>query len=401
MSLYLEALAGRLARSRWMLAGAAGALLLGSSPGHSQAAPAHWQVQRDLLIGSREVESASLTQVGDLAVGSDGKIYVLQPQEQLVRVFGSDGKLQRALGRRGSGPGEFQSPKYLGWRGDTLVVTDPASQRLTGFLGNGQVAFTAALASISGFMPRALLANGSVLGSPIVYSHVAASGEVAFDRLEVTSRSAGPVRPFARLPFNHYMVHFHLDGPEGPTDSYFPQPFGDADMYDVDPAGRWVASVSRPTPPSARGSFVITRREPSGSVRWRTTVRYPAGPLPAWVVQDTVDLYASRFHSFSLPAVSQARIAAAIRDQLYVPARLNGVAAVVSGRDGTTWVRRTGTAAVATWMVFDERGRVVAYASVPANLTVYAADRHQVWGVLTDRNEIPFVARYRVVPATG
>jgi hypothetical protein len=52
------------------------------------------------------------------------RTYVLTRDQSIVR-FGPDGRHDRTLGRKGSGPGEMQLPVQLGAQGDSLVVVDP------------------------------------------------------------------------------------------------------------------------------------------------------------------------------------------------------------------------------------------------------------------------------------
>jgi hypothetical protein len=46
--------------------------------------------------------------VGEVVIGSGGMILVAQPTEGLVRVFDPTGSFIGSVGRRGSGPAEFQ-----------------------------------------------------------------------------------------------------------------------------------------------------------------------------------------------------------------------------------------------------------------------------------------------------
>lgn len=65
---------------------------------------------------------------------SDGRIAVLDDRAAEVRVFGADGRHVRTLGRRGEGPGEFDTPSFLGrLPGDTLVVVDTPLRRINLF----------------------------------------------------------------------------------------------------------------------------------------------------------------------------------------------------------------------------------------------------------------------------
>jgi len=49
-----------------------------------------------------------------------------------LALFDSTGRFERAIGRKGQGPGEFQGPiAVFAWHGDSLIVYDPAALRWT------------------------------------------------------------------------------------------------------------------------------------------------------------------------------------------------------------------------------------------------------------------------------
>jgi hypothetical protein len=71
---------------------------------------------------------------------ADGRIVILNAGNREILFFERDGRLQRAVGRSGSGPGEFTDPRWLG-RGDndTLYVWDGGLGRLSIFDGAGDL----------------------------------------------------------------------------------------------------------------------------------------------------------------------------------------------------------------------------------------------------------------------
>ena len=72
--------------------------------------------------------------IGSIAVDDDLNVYVLDEQAQHVRVFDSAGVYLRTLGRRGEGPGEFDSAEAIALLPDgRLVVRDPGNQRIEVF----------------------------------------------------------------------------------------------------------------------------------------------------------------------------------------------------------------------------------------------------------------------------
>lgn len=79
----------------------------------------------------------SLHRVAGATRLADGRIAIANGGSHQVRVFGTDGRLVRDIGRAGDGPGEFRSLAWVGARGDTLVVWDIVASRISRFLADG------------------------------------------------------------------------------------------------------------------------------------------------------------------------------------------------------------------------------------------------------------------------
>ena len=98
------------------------------------------RLAEELRIG--EVDGpGSLTAVTSVAIAPRGNLlFVAQHTEGVIRVFDVTSKrFVKEIGRRGRGPGEFQMITRLGWRGDTLVVTDMVQQRIVLMSTDGKV----------------------------------------------------------------------------------------------------------------------------------------------------------------------------------------------------------------------------------------------------------------------
>jgi hypothetical protein len=102
-------------------------------------------------------KAASLTLVEDLVIGNDtsrednwfgvlnaldvdaeGRIYTVDPKSVRIRIFGPDGSLVKAFGRKGQGPGEFSGPGGIVVAPDgTVIVSDVLNARLSYFSREG------------------------------------------------------------------------------------------------------------------------------------------------------------------------------------------------------------------------------------------------------------------------
>jgi hypothetical protein len=89
-------------------------------------------LRQDLRIGEAAGEPAyEFSRVSWIVVGSEGTMYVVNGGSSSIRVFSTQGKFVREIGRRGNGPGEFQFFNSLSLSGDTLYVVDGRSRRVT------------------------------------------------------------------------------------------------------------------------------------------------------------------------------------------------------------------------------------------------------------------------------
>ena len=81
------------------------------TPVQVKGAPSLLTLKEDLVIGKEtDKENYWFAALNTIAVDDSGNIYTLDPKEIRIRVFDSKGKLLRAFGRRGQGPGEFSGP---------------------------------------------------------------------------------------------------------------------------------------------------------------------------------------------------------------------------------------------------------------------------------------------------
>src|SRR5690625_1170107 len=81
-----------------------------------------WSLVEELRIGSLDDEDQALTRIepNGLAVHPSGHLFVAQPRLAEIREYDPTGGLVRVIGGRGSGPGEFNMLRGIGFLGDTL-----------------------------------------------------------------------------------------------------------------------------------------------------------------------------------------------------------------------------------------------------------------------------------------
>jgi hypothetical protein len=72
-----------------------------------------FELEEDLSIGNEEDENYLFYGARDIQVDTEGNIYVLDSGNHRLQVFDKSGKYLRTIGKRGQGPGEFNSPTSL------------------------------------------------------------------------------------------------------------------------------------------------------------------------------------------------------------------------------------------------------------------------------------------------
>lgn len=101
-------------------------------------AQAPWRLVEEVRIGNGESEAYTFTDIRGLAVGTNGRIFVLDYKTQEIRAFDSTGKFIKVIARRGHGPGEISNANGLGQAPDgTIWVNDPGNSRFTLFRPDG------------------------------------------------------------------------------------------------------------------------------------------------------------------------------------------------------------------------------------------------------------------------
>jgi hypothetical protein len=88
-----------------------------------------YELEEELVIGGEGAGAESvLNRPQDLKVDSQGNIYVLDWGDVDIKVFAPDGRRLRTVGRKGQGPGEFDTPAYFVLSDDDRIFLLSARQ---------------------------------------------------------------------------------------------------------------------------------------------------------------------------------------------------------------------------------------------------------------------------------
>jgi len=126
--------------------------------------------EEDLSISGEDKDRNIIFFMPRLSLVDDNEnIYITESQDQVIKVFGSDGKYIKTIGAKGNGPGEFRMIIYLVLTKDRkLVVMDQRARRTSFFDSSGQ--FLKSFRWVRGYFHFILIKNSSYIISETVKS---------------------------------------------------------------------------------------------------------------------------------------------------------------------------------------------------------------------------------------
>jgi hypothetical protein len=335
----------------------------------------------------------SFTTITAVLPNPDGHtVVVAQPQDRQLRIVSaSDGRVVATLGRRGAGPGEFQTINLLSWRSDTLVVADKAQQRLTLFSPAGGLMraeqIVSATARLQGrpAVGVALDSRGQVWAEPLIDMLRMANSSAPAYAIERLSRAGAPLNVVARINMEGSMAAAAY----GSGVAVFVQPLSHRSLRAYHPHGHFIAVVEMIPPQEAEARFRVVRLTSAGDTILSRTYRY----VPRRVTRAQSDSIYSAYALNFMGGSSRVQAERASREYVQVPAWQPPVSDVLVGSDGRVWLRREELSANTWWAVLNARGGVEAMCAAPSNVKLLAADQQSAWGTRLSSAGIPQLVR--------
>ena len=344
------------------------------------------QVLTRLPVGS---ESAPvLINPRSIAIGFDDRIYIGDESPARVLSYDSTGKFLRAIGREGSGPGEFRSPNV--GAGDVLVVNDGQLRRLSGFDTTGRLLWTK-----PGTCCRSRAIRVDQAGRIYVVSSPLVIG-------------AGPLLD--------EMIIFSKEGV--PRDTIHVPGFGSAEpgkreWRQVTKEAAFAASI----PFVPQSHFAVTR---TGFVVWGyskvyTLMEGPDASVPRitiqrpWIAPSLSLTERQRAREASIGTYTRF-VERPTLDRIFdlndVPKQAPAFFALDVDACGRWWVLRTSVYmdAPATFDVYSSGGAFQASVTLAAHLTgdtLWAVGRQHMAALLKDENDAPVLGVYRLPTLRG
>jgi hypothetical protein len=345
-----------------------------------------WSVsdQPIVEIGALEGDEAyQFDRIGGVGRLSDGRIVVANGGTQEVRYFDPTGRHLRSTGRKGEGPGEFQSPGTLVvLPGDSVAVCDWYLQRVSFLDPAGAFVRSFAFQHSAGVaFPVGRFADGAWLLQPgFVFSPGGAGTSVVRDtsRLLVFEpggtfrdsagrwtgpdfyvRSEGQRASAASLPFGR-MTHVVVSG-----DRYYA---GYTDHYE------------------------IARHDQSGGADLVIRVRRTTVPVTD---ADVAAHKAARMRG--MDAQSRPGFERLYQD-IPFPSTRPAFADLRTDPDGNLWVLEDGPSdrGRRLWTVFDSTGRMLGRVATPSAVAIGEIGRDYILGTWSDALDVQYVRVYRL-----
>jgi hypothetical protein len=349
-----------------------------------------------LRIGRAEgAPESQLFEVGPLARLGDGTVVVALASE--LRFFAADGTWVRTVGRKGEGPGEYRDIESLDRiRGDSLVVWDRGTRRVTWLARDGSFARDVRISQEQGNMvdAAAVLDDGRL----VTARHLRILGQSTDYRRDSLSYALQPGQPstesvpLARLGGQEWHLEAH-----GRAVTLMLLPFSRRALAEADRDRVYLAETDRPE---------IRVFAPEGTLTELLRLPWTAQTVSPPLLDSVADYDHLRAQAeaaergYTLPERPADEYRESTRRLSRVPT-LPALGAVIADGQGDLWVReydppwRAGTAA-SRWWVLGPDGTPRTRVSLPPGLDVRCIQGDRVLGVVTDDLGVEYVEEYRI-----
>jgi hypothetical protein len=342
--------------------------------------PRAWRLEENLRIGVVEGDPDYMfSRIAALEIDGAGRIYVLDEQARRLSIYDATGAFVTAFGREGEGPGEFEYPRRLFWRGGTLTVFDWRLRRFSYFdragelLGDERLDIEGSLGTMV-FRPdgRLWMQRGPTWWMPMRPETDGVGWLLVIDPRDESEDTILRWKSESSLPLRTERFLTML-----------PKRFA--------PSLKWAASTD--------GTVYVAR----GS-SYEIEVYSPAGELVREFGREFTRHSPSPGERDSAMAWLEGRIErmpqmeSRMRRDYEIADPKAATGELIVSDDGYAWVRVYGVddRVEKQLDIFDPTGRYVATLSVPARLRLERVTRDFVYGVLPDELDVQHVVRYAI-----
>ena len=361
-----------------------------------------WTVEEELRIGTVEGDANyQFGQIGFLAVGSDGRIFVLDAQAQHIKAFGADGEFQHTIGKPGGGPGEIGLGAQFVLTGpdDTLIVPDMANQRVSLFLPDG---------SSAGSYPLSLAD-----GIPMLFQTTSA-GMLAMQRRPMPAPNQ-PVRDsmdvVVVVTTGGTVTDTLMTFPSGKT---FQMSGGTPEINLYTQESVWRLTEDLKLVYATNDDYRLSLYASDGTCERIISKPFERQPVSERDQRAVMSFIERAWTDAGVPPSMLPQL----RNIVHFGESFPAFAAIQLGPQGTIWVQHVQSAAALSdeeleqynlledtgapeWDVFDAEGRFLGVVSMPRRFAPRVFRDDKVYGVWRDELDVQYVMRLRVVtPST-
>lgn len=343
------------------------------------------------------------TSIGEAALGPRGLVAVTQPRDANVLLFdlARPDRPVATLGRRGDGPGEFRTPGHLGWRGDTLWVSDRGRARIEFY-----VAPRWSVSSMSVMPPtlrgrswRFVAPVGYLGASTLLYLPSRFPGQAPF------APTAMPVlltRPNGLVIDTIAILHaqddlFCVTGDRsgGAAGSCSEQPIVSRNFVRIGRAGESVLLALQSGDPgtAVRPEVRVVRHD--GTQVYRTPLELGSRRVSNREWDSIVTVWSKSFAQdvWTTPALARQGLSVVLRRPESYPA----VDQALLGPDGVAWIGASaGRSGRRRWQLIGPAGTALGSIMLDANLRLLDASATEAMAVRTDRDGVPTLVRIEI-----
>lgn len=336
-----------------------------------------WQLALAIGVGEGGQEYP-FDNIAGIVLRPDGSLVVADGGTRQLLFFDADGILTKAVGRSGSGPGEFAGEiELLPYRWDSLLVWEFGRRQLTILDRDGQVGRSVAITTAE---PNPFLIGAWPDGSLLVGSrHLRLAPGANADSVTL-QRLTPDARPFpVQGWFRTGVVHFQVTASGPVVDNH---PFMPAAAVAVGEGGFVVASGE---------TAVLQEIDPAGRLAARHSWALEASPLD----REAVDAW-KRADLADQPGNAERSVRGAWLEDLVLPDRAPATAGLGIATDGVRWVRRFELrSSVSRYDRLAADGRWLETVTIPADFELHAATADAAVGIRRDAEGVERVVVYR------
>jgi hypothetical protein len=338
---------------------------------------------------------ADLVPIPGLTVGQDGAIFLMQPQDGVVRVFSPTGLPAGSFGGRGMGPGEFAAMSRMGWLGDTLWVSDSRAARLTLVSPSGDFIRTMPSPTRASPPPHAPSGFPSF---PFAITLAIAAPDAVVSQLSTAHNQDLPPAFRGRFLVARVGVDAVIRGvigsfPTGeaimvlPGGTVVAAPFANLPRFSVALNGERMVLAYPGHGGMTPDSVYVLVMTTQGDTVFETTYRRQLRPIPRATAESTITSIAARVRD---PTERAAFRRTASLPEFYP---INGV---LIGMDDSVFIEEAHGLEGRNYTVISGDGAWIGSTSLPAGVRLAAACLGRLWGIERDALGVESVVVYRL-----